>query len=700
MFASRVLTPHPSRYLIALSALAFIAPAVQAVPATRLAPVEVTEHEESTALVELAPDRTPVAGASTGELLRRLPGGAINSNGPLSGTVQYRGMYGDRVAVRVNGLPISSGGPGGMDPPLHYAPMPLLDHIELRRGIAPVSDGSEVFGGHVDAKLISSSFTDSREFQSQGRLNLSGQTANDGYGVGTVLGLANDRHRLHVLAAREDADDAESALGNIHPTEYERNAYGVGYGFRHEGHEFALDYLRNETDNAGTPALPMDIKLFDTDIVSGHYRGQLGALELRGQAYFTQVDHVMSNFHLRQPPPTAAAFRTALAESQGAGFAFDGGRALASGFLRIGVDGHWAEHDTDIVNPNAAAFFVQNYNDVRRQRQSLFGEWRATLAPQWSYESGLRYTRVQAQSGLVDASPAQAGPGGPRVLRDRFNSSDRDVVDHNVDAVVKLIHQASDDLQVELGLASKTRAPSYQERFLWLPLESTGGLADRHNYVGNINLDPETSYEVELGLDWQGNKVRIAPRAFYKRVNDYIQGVPVVDPVVIAVSTANGDPNPLQFANVDAEFFGIDSDFEVELAQRWRLDGTLSYVRGKRRDIDDNLYRIAPLNGRVTLSYEREHWSAHAETQASVRQGKVSASNQETATGGYGVFNLYGDYRFASGLSLSAGVSNLFDHAARDHLNGYNRVRDSDVPFGERLPGVGRNVFVRANYRW
>lgn len=691
---------RPSHVLIALSSLTLATASVYAQSPTRLPTVEVSEEADDEPRTKLSPEETPLAGASTGELMRRLPGAAVNSNGPLSGTVQYRGMYGDRVAVRINGLPIASGGPGGMDPPLHYAPMPLLDNIELRRGIAPVSDGSEVFGGHVDAKLISSSFTDSREFQSQGRLNLTGQTANDGYGVGTLLGLANDRHRLHVLAAREDADDTESARGNIHPTEYERNAYGVGYGFRHEGQEFALDYLRNETDNAGTPALPMDIKLFDTDIVRGHYHGQLGALELRGQAYFTQVDHVMSNFHLRQPPPTLAGYRTALAESQGMGFAFDGERALASGLLRIGVDGHWAEHDTDIVNPNAAAFFVQNFNDIRRQRQSLFGEWRATLAPQWSYETGLRYTRVQTQSGLVDGSPAQAGPGGPRVLRDRFNTADRDVVDHNLDAVVKLSHQISADLRMDLGLASKSRSPSYQERFLWLPLESTSGLADRHNYVGNVNLDPETAYEVELGLDWQGNKVRIAPRAFYKRVDDYIQGVPVIDPVVIAVSTANGDPNPLQFANVDAEFFGIDSDFEVELAPRWRMDGTFSYVRGKRRDVKDNLYRIAPLNARLTLSYEREHWSAHAETQASARQRKVSASNQETATGGYGVFNLYGDYRFESGLSLSAGVSNLFDNAASDHLNGYNRVRDSDVPFGERLPSIGRNVFVRANYRW
>ena len=34
------------------------------------------------------------------------------------------------------------------------------------------------------------------------------------------------------------------------------------------------------------------------------------------------------------------------------------------------------------------------------------------------------------------------------------------------------------------------------------------------------------------------------------------------------------------------------------------------------------------------------------------------------------------------------------------HLNGYNRVLDSDVPVGDRLPGTGRGLFARLNFRW
>jgi hypothetical protein len=33
-------------------------------------------------------------------------------------------------------------------------------------------------------------------------------------------------------------------------------------------------------------------------------------------------------------------------------------------------------------------------------------------------------------------------------------------------------------------------------------------------------------------------------------------------------------------------------------------------------------------------------------------------------------------------------------------LNGVNRVRDSDVPLGERLPGTERNFYARLDYSW
>ena len=45
-------------------------------------------------------------------------------------------------------------------------------------------------------------------------------------------------------------------------------------------------------------------------------------------------------------------------------------------------------------------------------------------------------------------------------------------------------------------------------------------------------------------------------------------------------------------------------------------------------------------------------------------------------------------------------MENVFDRTYQAHLNGINRVRDSDVALGERLPGAERNFYARLNYSW
>jgi iron complex outermembrane receptor protein len=79
----------------------------------------------------------------------------------------------------------------------------------------------------------------------------------------------------------------------------------------------------------------------------------------------------------------------------------------------------------------------------------------------------------------------------------------------------------------------------------------------------------------------------------------------------------------------------------------------------------------------------------------------VSATNGETASDGYGLLNLYGQYAFGDdGLTLTAGIENLLDKTYQPHLNGINRAPNPDLALGQRLPGDGINGFVQVGYRW
>ena len=52
-------------------------------------------------------DDTLVATPDTAQLLRKMPGANVNKNGELTGIAQYRGMFGDRIRVSVDGAQIN-----------------------------------------------------------------------------------------------------------------------------------------------------------------------------------------------------------------------------------------------------------------------------------------------------------------------------------------------------------------------------------------------------------------------------------------------------------------------------------------------------------------------------------------------------------------------------------------------------------------
>ena len=177
---------------------------------TRLEPVTVTgEFVGEENIYQIETEKVPGITPDTASLLQKVPGANINRNGVLTGIAQYRGMYGDRVNVKINGISIPGAGPNAMDTPLSYLPGTQLESIQVIRGIAPVSSGLETIGGTIKATSIRSDFGAGDSVESQGILTLSGATVNDAYSAGGLVGLANRAHRLHVTGSRERGDDIE-----------------------------------------------------------------------------------------------------------------------------------------------------------------------------------------------------------------------------------------------------------------------------------------------------------------------------------------------------------------------------------------------------------------------------------------------------------------------------------------------------------
>jgi iron complex outermembrane recepter protein len=665
--------------------------------------VNITGYQTKPSMsLDISPKDGPVI--DTAALLTKIPGANINKNGAITGIAQYRGLYGDRVSINIDHAPSLTGGPNAMDTPLSYTPPMLLKSLEVHRGIAPVSVAQESLGGHMTANLDRGEFSDQSEFEFTGGYSSRFNSTSDGFSNAVKSVVANKSHKVAVLASHDEGDETHfDSNDEIGGTQYRRSRYDVSYGWKNDTSVIEIYAGKLDTRDTGTPSLPMDISHIDSDMVGANLSTIFGDIVVSGNLSYNHVDHGMDNFSQR-PEPMPMGFRENNATAHNTAWSLQAKFPFAigssDGFLTVGTDGNETIHDSTITNPNNAMFEIKNFEDVERDSYGIFTEWEGNLGA-WQIETGVRYTRVSMDSGEVSATGMMGMMGvNAGLLASSFNNGDLDEDYHNVDLVLNASRVLNSNTTLNLGLGRKNRAPSYQERYLWLPLPSAGGLADGRSYTGNLDIDKETAYEVTVGIDWFSEKSWANPQVFYRYIDDYIQGVPSTNMTANMVSTMMSGNPALMFDNIDAEMYGVDLGYGYKLSNHFSLEGVLSYVRGKRDDKDDNLYRVAPLNNRLALVYQGHDMELKFESVLYAKQSKVSSFNDEEKTSGYGIINLLANHQLTQQLSISGGIENLFDHRYQDHLAGYNRNSDSDVAVGDRLPGQGRNIYVSFSFNW
>lgn len=643
----------------------------------------------ATGLAQIEVDREMLVDTAT--VLKDIPGANVNANGPVTGIAQYRGMYGDRVAVVIDHLGVVSGGPNAMDAPLSYVSPMITEQLSVTRGVASVSLTPESIGGHIATSLSRGEFTNAGSALS----GFVGSRYSANGNVSTSAGrltLASDSHKVSFIAELDDGDHVGTPVGEVRPSQLHRERADLSYAFAGDRTSVLLFAGRLDTDDTGTSALPMDIRFIDTSLAGAQVTHDVSdKFSLNGRVAWNDVEHLMDNFGLRQAPMPMMQ-RQNLTTGTGAQLSLSAEIGLADSTLKVGADATTADHAATITNPNNAMFRVENFVDVTRELSSLFAEWNKS-GKRGDLEFGIRAKRVEADAGEVGSSGMMGDMGtNAALLADAFNAADRKQTWNTVDAVLKyrLLVESGTEWRFEVG--SKTRAPSYQELYLWLPLQATGGLADGRSYVGGLELDAERSNEITIGFGRDIGRFTISPQLFYKRVDGYIQGVPSTNMIANMVSQMMSGNPALQFSNGDAEIYGVDMAWKLEVSDRWYLDGIASYARGKRTDIDDNLYRLAPPNASVGLTWRHEDLSVTTEVVAYAKQDDVSVYNAEQRTPGYGLVNAALIWSPTEALRLEARVDNFFDKTYQDHVAGINRANGSDIPVVERLYGTERTV--------
>ena len=643
----------------------------------------------ATGLAAIEVDRDMVV--DTASVLRDVPGANVNTNGPITGIAQYRGMFGDRISVAIDDTGVVGGCPNAMTPPLSDVSPMITGELSVTRGIPSVSLAPESIGGHVATELARGDFTPEGS-------DLSGFIGTRFSGNGNVstsagrLTFASPVHKVSLIAEVDDGDDVDTPVGTIRPSRLHRERADLSYAYSGDRSRLLVFLGQLDTEETGTPALPMDIRFVRTDFAGVQAAFEVSdRLSVTARSAWNDVEHLMDNFGLRQAPEPMRQRQSFTTGS--------GGEARITASVRgeawtvdFGLNASVADHGAVITNPNNAMFRVDNFIDVERDVTSAFVEW-SLPREQDDIELGLSVKRVTADAGEVGFS-GMMGDMGANVaaLADAFNAADRSLDWTTVDIVAKYRRSVSPGTEWHIEVGSKTRAPSYQELYLWLPLQATGGLADGRSYVGGLGLDEERSNEITVGLGKDIGGMTLSPGIFYRRVDGYIQGTASSNMTANMVSQMMSGSPALEFTNVDAEIWGADLAWKLALNELWYLDGIASYVRGTRRDVDDNLYRLAPPNASVGLTRATERLSTTVEVVGYSSQEKVSRYNGEQETPGYGLVNLAVVWKPVDAVRLEARLDNAFNRTYQDHVAGINRAGGSAMAVGERLYGVERTA--------
>ncbi|MBA2779052.1 TonB-dependent receptor [Billgrantia kenyensis] len=650
---------------------------------------EADELDTPSATLTLDASRAP-ASESVGSLFRGQPGTAVHGDGSWGQNPVLRGLKKESIVLQVDGVRLNSAQPQGAL--ASFASLGLLDSIEVVKGPGSVLHGSGALGGAVNLRTPQAEFSDRPSIG--GRFSASAGSVDDSLGGGAILTLSNADHALVLGATGRDVGDYDTPTGRVENSGFESSAFLAKYAFRlAEGHRLQLNVQGQEDRNVWYPGsakqapnpalgtLTIHSPRQERELYELSYEGEIGPGTLEASLYRQEV--------LRQ----IRAWSSGQERNQvwnDVTFTTDGVRAqyrLPLGerhLLTVGAetwemsgDPQRFQYNPPLSNNAVATSPFRNgvieSRGVFLQDEIMFDDWTLML--------GARYDSVTGDADIKGSGPDATTEG----LR-----SESDTLSWSVGA----IYNASPMLNPYVSLGSAYRAPDMRERF------EDAARGDGYFHVGNPQLDPEQSTNLEIGLKGRSERGEYRLAAFHTRIDDYIAGRITGD--------TNAQNQPIKRTeNLDRiEIQGLEAGFLLPLegslaGGHWQLDGSLTWLRGTNKQDDEPLYQMPAHEATLGIGQQPPvgfHWHAQVRGVASQdRTADLFSNGTEPSTPGYATADLGLGWRFgpAAGLSsfeVGLEVNNLFDRTYREHL--------TDQPEGGELLAPGRGALLSLRGRF
>lgn len=525
---------------------------------------------------------------SATEILKYIPGIAIQNDGGITSTPIIRGLSRERAPILIDGNSFV----GGRIRSYALIDPWQIERVEVIKGPASAFWGSDAVSGLVNVITRKAESGYGKDFQVGGSLYGGYQSVNS-YSRGRleVEGRGNGIDFL-IGAGIRDAGNTDTPGGEVPNSQFKSNYFDWNIGYSPaENHrfEFSGKYFKNDNvgfpGGLGAPGPPVRVRLFSPDEQTGYnfnYSGKefSGIIEEVGfSAYFKQ-----QRLHIAQVtnvffPETMNINRRIDAnldvDVDFGGFkAFTALRLAENSKLTVGADylrehrfGTKRELVVDIFNPmgvqvnQVAPPPGQIQPDSYATSIGFFAveEWKVSDA--FDLLIALRYDNVKNE---IEREPFFI-PEIADLYNDDNISDNNSALTGNIGAKIR----ASEKSDFSINLANSFRGPDLFSKY---------NFAD--GVIPNPDLGPEKGVFYELGYAFDSDKFDLNLNFYQNFVNDLYVPVSV---------DFQGTPNIQNQAVGEARLTGFEYQLSYSIGKLSNIFWSGSYIRGKNEITDDDL---------------------------------------------------------------------------------------------------------------
>ncbi|MEQ1103718.1 zinc piracy TonB-dependent receptor ZnuD [Acinetobacter ursingii] len=660
----------------------------------KLETIEVSAHPLVQSAVDYAAadnmiknDQLRQGGTTIGEALSQQVGVYSNQFGPGASRPVIRGQDGARVKVLDNASETMDVSTLSPDHAVTVDPI-LAKQVEIVRGPSTLLYGAGTVGGLVnvtDSKIP----TQMPEGGYEGQIGLRYNTGSDEKlgAAGVTVGLG-DQVALRVEGLKRDANNY-IAPDYVHEGERERRVdntfaksdnVSVGLSWIYDRGFTGVSYT-NRQDQYGLPGHSHEYESCHPHGAHLHCGGHDGHDDEHDHDGHDHDEDGHGHDHAGPWVDLKSErydFRTELDDP-------------FAGFKKLRAQASYTDYKHDEIEEGEAAttFKSRGYDARLELVHQPIGMWEGVLGAQF----GRQKLDITGEESIF-AGPSTTDKWSVFALEHtqwkdvhfevaaRFDqqqididSSQKDYDDHTFSYSGAANWLFAPNYKLSLVASHQERMPLAQELYA-----NGKHLATNTYEIGNENLNPEKSNNIELGFHYDTDKLNYHVHVFHNWFDDYIYA-----------RTLDRYENfrLVQYTQDKARFYGVEGEISYQLSPRYKTTLFGDYVRGKI-DAEGDAPRMP--GGRLGTRFDADFgdgFSGMAEYYHVFNQDKIAA--YETETDGYNMVNL--------GLAYAARVSNKTDY--RVYLKANNLLDETvynHASFLSNIPQVGRNFTLGIDF--